>query len=156
MCCSYVGEETCTRGQVWAPLLPASKVIQPPNLEVHETCRSSTRISIFIALSISVAEKLRAKRWKKIRKSLNWIGLGPISRLRERSCKNPTTKSFECILWTIVNANILRDHNPVFQIIWKSRPQSEKLEYMMDSLGAPVPVRDRTTIFCSHRDRCGL
>jgi len=65
MCRSYAGVETYTRRKVWTPLPLASKDVQQKNSKLHSSSQSSTRVSIFIALTYFIVEKLRVKLWKR-------------------------------------------------------------------------------------------
>ena len=79
MCRSCDGEETCTSMGVWAPLPPANKVLPPSNLQVSYRCQSSTRLTRFLSLYYTVAEKWCVKLWTKFENRKIGQIWGPIS-----------------------------------------------------------------------------
>jgi len=82
-----------------------------------------------VSLRYFVAEKLRVKLWKKFESPKNGKVWGPISRLWERNCKKPTSKSFYFCPPTICNTHNISNFTPFSHILRQTRqyPKNSKI-----------------------------
>jgi len=121
MCRSYAGQETCTRRQVCAPLPPAYKSYRHKIYSFSRAVSILQDLTSFVFLCYLIAEKWRVKLWKKFENRKIGKVWGPISRLRERNCKNPTTKFLKFYPWTTGIAHNLSIYSSFSKSFGKSQ-----------------------------------
>ena len=151
--CRTLAMKNAQVGKFEHPSLPHLNSHGRQNYYFARTARALEERWDMVSLGYLMAEKLRVKLWKKFENRKIGKVWGAISRLRERNCKKPTTKSFLLYPRRVCSSPVLPVYAPFSQIVWAIWPLSEKFEIFRKFDGLPgPPVRDRAVKFCSFGD----